>query len=356
MTRPFRVVDTGLRRARANIALDQAMLEAHKRGEIPDTIRFLRFPPSALVGRHQALSQELKLDWCAAHDIEIARRLTGGGAIVMGPGLLGWEIIFKRATLGIDSLAELARRICEAAAQGLSRLGLEAKFRPRNDIEVDGRKISGSGGFFDGDTLLYQGTVIIDFDPQQMVAALNVPAEKLAKHAVDSAAQRVVSLRELLGARMPPESVVAESLLAGWADGLGIRPEWGRLSTVEEDLAQHFHDEEIGTDSFVYLIDPPRTAPDLVRATRVSPGGTVTANIRLDFNGTRVREVLLTGDFFVTPPRIVYDLEASLRGLALAEVPAAVDRFFAGAAIGLLTIAPSDFKAAIQEALLQARR
>ena len=45
----------------------------------------------------------------------------------------------------------MTRRICEAAALGLNKLGVPARYRPRNDLEVDGRKISGTGGFFDGD-------------------------------------------------------------------------------------------------------------------------------------------------------------------------------------------------------------
>ncbi len=53
-----------------------------------------------MIGRHQALSQEVKLDWCRANGLEIARRITGGGALFMGPGLLGWELVFARATLG----------------------------------------------------------------------------------------------------------------------------------------------------------------------------------------------------------------------------------------------------------------
>ena len=56
---------------------------------------------------------------------------------------------------------DLAEKICNAAALGFRELGVDAKFRPRNDIEVDGRKISGTGGFFDGDVLIYQGTVLV---------------------------------------------------------------------------------------------------------------------------------------------------------------------------------------------------
>ena len=62
MARTFRVIDTGTRDGRRQIAFDQALIDAHKAGSISDTIRFLRFPPTALIGRHQALSSEIKLD------------------------------------------------------------------------------------------------------------------------------------------------------------------------------------------------------------------------------------------------------------------------------------------------------
>ncbi|NLH79523.1 MAG: lipoate--protein ligase family protein, partial [Phyllobacteriaceae bacterium] len=82
----FRVIDTGVRGGRANIAFDAALIEAREAGEIPDTIRFLTFRPSALVGRHQSLSRELKLDWCRENGVETVRRITGGGALYMDEG------------------------------------------------------------------------------------------------------------------------------------------------------------------------------------------------------------------------------------------------------------------------------
>lgn len=195
----FRVIDTGIRDGRRQIAFDQALIESRQAGLIPDTIRFLRFPPTALIGRHQALSREVRVDYCREHGIGLVRRITGGGAIYFDEGQLGWSLVFDRATLGIASLGDLAREICEAAAAGLGTLGIDARYRPRNDIEVGGRKVSGTGGFFDDDTLFYQGTVLVDLDPERMVAALNVPQAKLAKRGLDSATQRVVTLRELLG-------------------------------------------------------------------------------------------------------------------------------------------------------------
>ena len=56
MTESFRVLDTGVLEGRLNIAIGQAIVEAHQRGDVPDTLRYLRFPPTVLIGRHQALA------------------------------------------------------------------------------------------------------------------------------------------------------------------------------------------------------------------------------------------------------------------------------------------------------------
>lgn len=346
----FRVIDTGLRDARRQIAFDQALIDAHRAGEIPDTIRFLRFPPSALIGRHQALSRELKLDYCRARGIGTARRITGGGALYFDEGQLGWELVFHRSTLGIATLADLAREICEAAAAGLSTLGVDARYRARNDIEIDGRKVGGTGGFFEGDTLFYQGTVLIDLNPDDMIAALNVPQAKLAKRALDSAAQRVVTLKEALGTA-PAIARVQEALLQGFATRLAIRPERGDITTAEERRAARCHDEEIGTDEFVSEIDDPDRESGALAGSHTGPGGTITAYLRLDGPAQdRIREVLFTGDFFVAPPRTVLDLEAALRNVPFAESEEAVHAFFARTPVGLLSVTPADFAAALQGA------
>jgi lipoate-protein ligase A len=348
----FRVIDTGLREGRANIAFDQALIDAHKAGEVPDTIRFLRFPPTALIGRHQALSQEVELAHCYDNDIGVVRRITGGGAIYFDEGQLGWELAFSRKTLGISSLADLTKAICEAAAVGISHLGVDAKFRPRNDIEVDGRKICGTGGFFDGDTLFYQGTLLIDMDPSHMVAALKVPAAKLRKRDLDSAEQRVTTLKALLGDDLPALPAIQNSLLAGFAVGLGIEPAWGEITAGEESRANAAFDEEIGTDEFVHGIDDPGAGDNVLTASHACPGGAVSCYLRLEGPGApRIREVLFTGDFFVTPPRTVFDLEGSLRGVAVAEAGNAVETFFAQASVDLLTIMPADFRAVLESAI-----
>jgi lipoate-protein ligase A len=351
MSKNFRVIDTGIRHCREQMAFDQALIENHKAGRIPDTIRFLQFPPSVLVGRHQAISHELNLDACKEAGVGIGRRITGGGALYLDEGQFGWELVFSRDTLGISNLGDLAREICEAAAFGLSKLGVDARYRPRNDIEVDGRKISGTGGFFDGSTIFYQGTTLVDMDGAKMASLLNIPAAKLAKRGQTSGAQRVVTLKELFGGKAPPISDVKEALLEGFTEKLGIWAQSGDILPLEEDTAREIFDDEIGGDEFVHSIDDPTGGSEVRSASITGKGGTISAHLRLEGpNQDRIREIVITGDFFVTPPRTVLDLEATLRGVNLEDVEESVVKFFKEAQVGLLTAAPEDFAAAITAA------
>ncbi len=349
---PVRVIDTGLRGARANIAFDQAMIDAHHSGEISNTIRFLRFYPGALVGRHQLVSREIHRGYCEANNIEIARRITGGGAIYFDQGQLGWELVFSRDVFGGADLGSITERICEAAARGLRTLGVDARFRPRNDIEVNGRKLCGTGGFFDGNTIFYQGTLLIESDPQEMIKALNVPQAKLEKRNLDSAAQRIVTLRELLGGDIPPYRDIQNALLSGFASELDIAPERCEATPEEEARARDLVDTEIGTDAFVFELDDP-TIDALPRIGEVTgPGGTLRAHLRLeDPQNSRIREILFTGDFFISPPRVLFDLETALEGVFIDKAATVIREFFDTAAVGTISLDPATFEAALGNAI-----
>jgi lipoate-protein ligase A len=327
-----------------------ALIELRQQNKVPDTIRFLRFPPTALLGRHQDLSHEINLDYCAENGIGTVRRITGGGAIYLDEGQLGWELVFHRKSLGITKLPCLAREICNAAAAGLGELGVNAKFRPRNDIEVDGRKISGTGGFFDGEVLIYQGTVLVDMNPAKMVKALNIPAAKVAKHNLDTAEQRVVTLKELLGDDLPDVETIKTALIKGFTDVLGITAEPGEITEAEEALAKEHFDEEIGTDEFVADIDNPGRGDKLLEGTHTGAGGTINAFVKLEGPTSGIlQRALLTGDFFVTPPRTIFDLEATLIGTRLEDVERTIRKFFAKASIDTLSVAADDFIASIND-------
>lgn len=345
----FRVIDTGQRGGRANMAFDQALIELHVERRIPDTIRFLQFSPCVLVGRHQNLAEEVDLDYCAEHGVEVGRRVTGGGALYLDPSQFGWELVFNRATLGVRDLADAARRICEAAAAGLSQLGIPVHYRPRNDLEIDGRKVGGTGGFFDNDTLFYQGTVLLDCDAARMTHALRVPAAKLAKRALTEAAARMIGLNQALGRPVAPADAKA-ALLRGFADNLGLTLQLGGIGQQEEARAAALLQDEIGTEDFVH--GPQAPAAPHASAELATAGGRLRVDFRLEGpDRGLIREALITGDFFVTPPRIIYDLEASLRGSPAADAPHAIRHLLASRSATCLGFTPDDLARAADQAL-----
>jgi lipoate---protein ligase len=348
----WRVIDTGLRRAAENFALNRALLEARRLPGAVSTLRFLQFRPSALLGYHQSAEQELDLAYCERHGIDVQRRITGGGAIYMDEGQFGWELYLVRADVGTPDMASIGRRICEAAARGLSSLGIDARFRPRNDIEVDGRKISGTGGAFDGDVLMYQGTVLVDLGVERMLGCLRIPAEKLADKAIADARQRITDLRTLLGTS-PPLPVVKEALQRAFAEAFRVSFVSGGLSTQEEELFGGFL-REIDSPEWIDLVRKPRSDLPIVTASRKFGGGLLRAAVAYDRAGHRLRQVWFTGDLFVSPRRALADLENALKDTPADQAEGRIAAFFSAKQVETLGLQPQDFAAVVREAVAAA--
>lgn len=345
----WRLLDTGIRVAAENIALNRALLEARQQDFSPNTLRFLGFEPCALLGFHQSAEQELNLDYCESRGITIQRRITGGGAIYFDTTQLGWELYLHKRDLGTADMTAISRRICEAVARGISTLGITATFRPRNDIEVDGRKISGTGGAFDGDALMYQGTLLVEFDVEQMLRVLNIPAEKLSDKAIASARERVTNLADLLG-YVPPREMVLNAISTALADEFGVRFEPAGLNAEEQRLYADALQEIDHPDWVNMLAHPAQDRPTLT-AVRKFSGGLLHVNIAYDRAQHRIKQVWFDGDVFISPRRTLIDLEAALRDSHEENLTRIVTDFFQQRTVDMLTLTPDDIAALIKEAL-----
>lgn len=349
----WRLLDTGSRGAAENLALDDALLEARSRGASPNTLRFLRFSPAAaLVGYHQAVEQEIRVDYCRAHGIEINRRLTGGGAIYFDPTQIGWEIVAGRDDPLFRARPEaLYRLLADGAVRGLRELGIEAAFRGFNDIEVRGRKISGTGGTERRGAFLFQGTLLVDFDVDAMIRALRLPAEKLKDKEIVSFRQRVTCLREELGEAPPPEAVKA-ALARGFSEALGVDLVPGGLLPAEEDrlaaFLPRFHAPE-----WIHRVRPAPSDPRFLTAVHKAPGGLIRVVLQADEHYGRIKHAFITGDFFAYPQRLVYDLEAALRNAPLdeASLGALLAGFFAEREWAIPGVEVEDFRQALVQAV-----
>jgi lipoate-protein ligase A len=241
----WRWLDTGVRGAAENLALNRALAEARRAAESPSTLRFLRFAPSAIVSLNGDPQRELDLAYCRAQGIEVQRRLTGGGAIYMDEGVLAWELYMHRAEAGAAEMPAISRRICEALARALGRFTLAARFRAPSDVIVEGRKVSGSGGAIDDEGLTYQGTLLVDFDLERMLRVLGTMDEAKLR----AARAGLADLRTLLGAA-PDLDALRAALVEEFAALFGVRLLEGGLGDAERRRAVRAH-EEMANDEWV---------------------------------------------------------------------------------------------------------
>jgi lipoate-protein ligase A len=345
----WRLLDTGSRSAAENMALDDVILDAVAAGQSPPTLRFMQFRPEAvLVGAFQRIEDEVRLSFCREAGIDVNRRLTGGGAIFFDETQIGWEVVCRWQDVGeVRPGADLFERLCAPVVAALRELGIDASFRPRNDIEVEGRKISGTGGTDRHGALLFQGTLLIDFDVEAMVRALRVPVEKLRRREIDGLEDRVTWIDRELGTRVPARDV--KGLIAErFASLAGGRPIGGDLTADEREALAGALPR---FSSMEWIEGHAGRSTEQVRALYPSPGGMLRPVIKCDRRRSRIEALVLDGDFFAYPRRGIVDLEARLKGARASQVGKIVREHMESGELAMPGIEADHVIAAIEEAL-----
>lgn len=331
--------------AAENMALDEVLLELKGKGETPNTIRLLQFSPRAvLVGFHQSVQEEVRVSYCTENNIHINRRITGGGAIFFDENQVGWEIVCDKGffNMNVPNL-KLFEILCKPVIYALDILGLKACFRPRNDIEINGRKISGTGGTESDNAFLFQGTMLVDFDVDTMLRSLKIPVEKLQAKEIDSVKERVTCLKWELG-RTPSLEEIKGAICTGFEKLLNISLEPGGLTDKERRL---FYEKAVyyRSQEWIDCVRPQMHRQEVVQAAYKVEGGLIRYTILVDQTRKRIKDIYITGDFLSFPPRALYDMEARLRGETLDHdlLHGIINRFFMEGLIQIPGIRPEDF-------------
>ncbi len=347
----WRLLDTGARSAYENIALDETLLETKKRLKTPNTFRLLQFSPNAvLVGLHQNVAQEVRYKFCKKNKIDICRRITGGGAIFFDEPQLGWEIIVDKFHPKIPKkIEEVYRVMCEASVAGIRKLNVNAEFRPKNDIEVNGRKISGTGGAEDMDSLFFQGTLLTDFDVETMLKALRVPVEKLQYKELNSMRERVTCLKEQLKT-VPTLEVIKQAMVEGIEESFAVQLVPGELTDQERKIFLG-KIEKFRSKEWVFDLRRPVQARQILEARHKTKGGLIKVSIVIDQLTGQIQSSLITGDFSIYPKRTIFDLESNLKGCYIKDMKQTVLGFFKSQEARIPHMEPNDFVIVIDKAL-----
>jgi lipoate-protein ligase A len=347
----MRVIDAGY----ASAVRSQAFwygVAARMQAESPPALTLVNpVEPYVCIGLHQDLQLELDVDYCRENEIAVLRRRLGGGAVYLDRDQLIFHFIWPRGRAP-GRAAKLYPMFIEPVLRTYRALGIEAVYRPVNDIQVAGRKIGGTAAAVLEAATVLGGMFLFDFDTQTMARCLKVPSEKFRDKLQVTLDSYVTSMRRLLPAVLSRETV-KDLFLRHVADCLGVTPHAAELTDAE--AAAVAEEAALMTDPGWLHQAGRRLVPlgvkltagaHLTEGTFKAPGGLIRVQL-LERDG-RIADIDITGDFTCIPAAGLTSLMQRLRGAALSgsELGAQVRRAVEN--LELPGVAPEDLEAAIQ--------
>lgn len=176
-----------------------------------DSFFVWRVAPTVIIGRNQDLEAEVNMEFCRKHDVRVVRRKSGGGCVYSDMGNVMVSYISRRG-----DVSEIFERYLDAMADCLASFGVEAIKSGRNDILVQGRKVSGNAFHQLPDRSIVHGTLLYDTDFDALEESIRPPVEKLERHGVASVRQRVENLRTFLDSAVIPSVEALENAVIAY--------------------------------------------------------------------------------------------------------------------------------------------
>ncbi len=237
--------------------------------------------PSIIVGRFQNTLAEINSEFVKEHNIHVVRRNAGGGAVYHDLGNINYSFIMEDKG-GEFNFEFFTGPIIEA----LNTMGAKAELSGRNDVTIEGKKVSGGAQFRRGGVILHHGTLLYDSDLDVLSQALNVSPEKLISKGVKSVRSRVSNIRTFL---KKPFSVLdfmkdLQNKIKGFTP-LSLSPE-------EYAEAEKLAKEKYSTWEWNYGTSPEFTDHKRARF----PWGSIEAYLKIEKG--RITACTMHGDYF----------------------------------------------------------
>ncbi|SDH41832.1 lipoate-protein ligase [Alteribacillus persepolensis] len=191
----MRFIDNkGVTDPQINLAIEEFALE-HMDLDKEDTyLLFYVNRPSIIIGKNQNTIEEINVDYVEENDIRVVRRLSGGGAVYHDLGNLNFSFLTKDDGNSFHNFKKFTEPVIEA----LNNMGVPAELSGRNDIQANGKKISGNAQFTTKGRMYSHGTLMLDSQIEHVVSALNVKDEKIKSKGIKSIKSRVGNINDFL--------------------------------------------------------------------------------------------------------------------------------------------------------------
>src|SRR5690606_26982852 len=203
-----------------------------------------------ILGRFQSVRNEVDPDGAAKHGVKVVRRITGGGAMFTEPqnaitySLYAPESLVKGLSF-VDSYAIMDDWVLDA----LRSVGVEAVYKPINDISAVQGKVGGAAQTRRGGAVLHHVMADYDMNPATMLEVLRIGREKLSDKGSTSANKRVTPLREQT---QMPRSAVLDRLVETFDRRYGLTE--GAITAAELEAAERLARDKFLSDDWLYLL------------------------------------------------------------------------------------------------------
>lgn len=264
-----------------------------------------------VIGKYQNTFEEVNIDYVKEHNIRVVRRLSGGGAVYHDLGNLNFTFIVDAANYKNFDFNVFVQPIIET----LESLGIHAEANGRNDVTIDGRKISGNSQYMKSGRLLHHGTIMLSSDLTAVEKALCVSSDKLKSKSVKSVRSRVTTVEN--NTNMPVGVDEFKQLLL---DRIFSSTPMKRWHPVEADIVKinALRNEKYSSWEWNFGRNPQYS----IKKRRYIEGvGGI--SISMELNGGYIEAMSIRGDYFGN--RSSEELSSLLKGCRL-EKEALTDR------------------------------
>lgn len=236
--------------------------------------------PTVIFGRNQLIDDEVNLEYCRSHGIETFRRKSGGGCVYADMGNIMLSYITKDEHVNLTF-----NRYINLIVHVLRKAGINATASGRNDILIEGRKVSGNAFYHIPGRSIVHGTMLYDTDMENMTGAITPADRKLVSKGVKSVRQHIALLKDHTG-------MTLDEFKAFTRENLCDR----ELTLAKEDIRNiEKIEQEYLTDEFIYGHNPSYT---LTKKRRIEGVGDF--DIRIELKNNVIKAINIMGDYFLT--------------------------------------------------------
>lgn len=286
-----------------NLAAEEYVLRNFKE----NCFMLWRNGPSIIVGKHQNTLAEINIDYVKEKKIDVVRRLSGGGAVFHDLGNLNFTFIKNAERDG--ALVDFKKYV-QPVLEVLHHLGVNAKFEGRNDIMIDGKKISGNAEHVFKRRVLHHGTLLFSSKMTDLSNALKVNPLKYQDKGVKSVRSRVTNISDHLPRKMSVQEFHDEIMKFMMNSDLNTK----LYEYTDEDIEaiNKLVKEKYSTWDWNFGYSPKYDFEKMIKTS----GGHI--EIQMNIEKGIIQDIKIFGDFFNELD--IQDIETRLKGVKHEEV------------------------------------